>query len=277
MSTTFLKELKNKHLKNIEMKIELILRKVARWTIARDMTGHIIVWIATPILISFLPIIAFLIYMHECGIFSYDFFINGSLGLNTFFIISAFFTLIFGLITTGSIIQIIAMLSKKMRDEKIKIDDWLIFIYLLIVNVMVCVTSLKVNFELESIRLLTLVGFALNLHIGMILFGRGKLKFVSLIVFISIVIPSLLFFHKSTASLIMIGMQKFNTGGNANVAIYNESNNTVIISKGDLVLLSPENIYIQTGDGIEIMQRNNKIIKFIDQNTDQNQSGISRQ
>ena len=76
--------------------MQSLTSKIFIWLSKRDSIYQLIVWIISPIFISNLPTIAFILFMGENKIFSYDFFINGLFGLNIFFIFTTTFTLLYG-------------------------------------------------------------------------------------------------------------------------------------------------------------------------------------
>lgn len=264
--------------------MESFLSKVALWLTKRDSINQLIVWIISPIFISNLPIIAFIIFMNENAVFSYDFFLNGLFGLNTFFIFSAFFTFIFGFLLTGAIVPALEILIRIRNNEQKFASLFLTFtensssetryfLYIMFaLNVAFHFLLFKSRFDFNAYFLLLTVGFVVNFHIGMLLFASAKSKLISLIILISFIFFSLFNFHKVTAELVALGMKKFNTGGNPKVSISHESNKSIEIAEGELILLSPANIFINTPNGLEIMGRNNKIIYFYKDNNNSNPS-----
>jgi len=243
--------------------MENIISRISNWLSKRDSIYQLIVWIISPIFISNLPTIAFILFMGENKIFSYDFFINGLFGLNIFFIFTTTFTLLYGVLLTGTIIPLIDMIVKRVKKESISAETWFFFIFMFTLNILFQAIILQSTFDREAHTLLCIIGFFVNLHIGVLIYSTPKIKLVTLILLIGAVFYSMFNYHKLTADLIEIGMSKFNTGGNKEIIISSESNKSKIISKGKLILLSPNKIYIRTQDGIEIMERNNKIIKLI--------------
>lgn len=243
--------------------MQSLTSKIFIWLSKRDSIYQLIVWIISPIFISNLPTIAFILFMGENKIFSYDFFINGLFGLNIFFIFTTTFTLLYGFLLTGIIVPIIDMIVKRVKKESISAEIWFFFILMFLINIIFQLIITQSSFDSEAHILLCIIGFFVNLHIGVLIYSTPKVKLVTLILLIAAVFYSMINYHKLTANLIEIGMSKFNTGGNKEIIISSENNKSKIISKGKLILLSPNKIYIRTQDSVEIMERNNKIIKLL--------------
>ncbi len=237
--------------------------KISEWLSKRDSIYQLIVWIVSPIFISNLPTIAFILFMRENKIFSYDFFINGLFGLNIFFIFTTIFTLLYGFLLTGVIIPLIDIIFKYKKNESIPSETLFFFVFMFTLNLLSQLIIFQSDFNSQAHILLAIIGFFVNLHIGVLFYATPKIKLGTLILLIVAVVYSMFAYHKLTAELIEVGMRKFNTGGNKEILISNDNNGTKIISRGKLILLSPNNIYVRTETGIEMMERDNKIIKLL--------------
>lgn len=253
--------------------MEKIKDTVISWVTSKDFVFQIISWVVGPIFFTNIPIIYFLVYMKENHFFSYDFFVNGLFGLNVFFIVTAFLMILISLGFVGVLIPAVKVILNIliMRKEAsswingvIKKESFVYFLILFVANILFIgslgYTGNLTKFWHEYLYLFTL-GIIVCIYITGLLFGRGVIKLIALFILIVFTCYSCFYLQELSASLIKIGLNKFNVGGDIKVSIRKESDNA-IITDGNLTLLSPNQIYIQTSEGAKILERSGKIIVF---------------
>lgn len=105
--------------------------------------------------------------------------------------------------------------------------------------------------------------FIISIHMGILFFDRVILQFFSLIVIFIIVLPIFFFntFPSQASKLTSIAFKVFNVGGNVNIIVKNKINKEIVYS-GELIFLSPENIFIKENDNKIILERKDLEIIF---------------
>lgn len=253
--------------------MEKIKNTVISWVTSKDFVFQIISWVVGPIFFTNIPIIYFLVYMKENHFFSYDFFVNGLFGLNVFFIVTAFFMIFFSLLLVGFLVPLYRVIKNYLYIKRDSLDEqksfykkesFIYFILLLILNT-TFITSLATSGHLlkfwEIYLYLTFLGIFICIYIISLLFLKGIFKLLGLALLITFSLYGCFYFQTISAEIIKVGLSKFNVGGDIKVSIRKESDNA-IITDGNLTLLSPNQIYIQTSEGAKILERSGKIIVF---------------
>ena len=245
-----------------------IKEKIRNWLLNNNNTYRIILWFANPIAYSTLPIIAVIMFMSENKIFSYDFFTNGVFGLNTFFIFSTLAILFIGFFLVGFIIPLIALIKQLLNSIKIKEkpDNIIMLLILLLINISLNYALWNNIQEHSAQKTFFIAGILVYFHISILIYCSPKIKLISLI-FVTGFLYLLMFLNPTnTSDFVKFGMNKFNITTNTNIIIYNDTNNTHQISEGKLILLTPNKIFISHLNEIQIIERNGKIIKIINDN-----------
>jgi len=246
--------------------IEKVKTNIVNFLAKEDSTYHILSYIISSMLISTFPIIWFIVFMKEKMIFSYDFFTNGMFGLSIFFLISIFLLLIFGFLLVGFTTLFTIYLYKRKHN---KFHDSLgLGMILLLLNVAVnyiIFTNLNTEIEYNTFLFIVIFNIIFYIHIGISLVGKGMDKIISLVIFIITFTWSSIAYQKEISSFIETGLIQFRMGGGIETEIINFTKNKSI-SKGKLILLTPNEIYLEVHNDIKIFNRNNIIIKFLDSN-----------
>lgn len=253
--------------------MEKIKDTVFSWVASKDLMFQIISWVVGPIFFTNIPIIYFLVYMKENHFFSYDFFVNGLFGLNVFFIVTAFFMIIFAFGFVGALIPLYKVVenciymrktSHFLISQLLKKGSFINFVILLIMNIVFIYTLIKTeNYQKfpDAYNYIFSLGIVICIYLTSLFFWKGIFKFLGLLLLIIFSLVCCLYAPKITSEIIKIGLDKFNVGGDVKVSIRKESDNT-IITDGNLTLLSPNQIYIKTSEGAKILERSGKIIVF---------------
>lgn len=246
-----------------------IKERFAKWILKNDNIYRIILWFANPIAYSTLPIVAVIMFMSDNKIFSYDFFTNGMFGLNTFFIFALFAILLLGGLLVGFLIPLISIIEEYYNENKSKgyLFKFGLFAIVFSLNLLLNIVLWNSVQEHEVHKLFLKLGFFIYLHIAISIYCPPKIKFMSLIIVISLLYFIMFINPSITSSFVKLGMQRFNINTTSNITIYNDSNTDVIISEGKLILLTPNKIFLANDHNISIIERNGKIIKFTKQKT----------
>lgn len=253
--------------------MEKIKDTIISWVASKDFVFQIISWVIGPIFFTNIPIIYFLVYMKENHFFSYDFFVNGLFGLNVFFIVTAFFMIIFAFGFVGALIPLYKVIENCIYMKKtsnfsisqlLKKESFINLVILLAMNIVFIYILFRTgNYQKfpDAYNYIFSLGIVICIYLTSLFFWKGIFKFLGLLVLMIFSLASCLFAQQITSEIIKIGLNKFNVGGDIKVSIRKESDNA-IITDGNLTLLSPNQIYIQTSEGAKILERSGKIIVF---------------
>lgn len=204
--------------------------------------------------IGFLPFYLFVIYMHENKFFSYDFFVEGVFGLNTFVVSTALLLVFLSLYFYGFIL--FAKLGIQQQKEEGKNG----YRFITWMSILFSVFMHGVFFELSLANdkpylIIWLMGISVLFCAFFYTFvGRGFKKslqnWLSPILFVaaSIFLP---FFNQDvTSEVVSMGLRSFNMGGGKSIQILDKSQNKqeTLEETGKLILLTPENAYIKSRD-----------------------------
>lgn len=210
-----------------------------------------IVALVTASWIGFLPFYLFVIYMRKNKFFSYDFFVDGIFGLNTFVAATTLILIITSLYFYGFII--FAKLGIQQQKEKEKNEyRWLTWVFIIVSGFI----HLYLLESLLNIGKPHLILWIMSISAIFCLFfysfvGHGVKKnlqnWLSPVLFIAATIFLPFFFQDVTSEVIAIGLKNFNMGGEKNIKIKNT--NLLFTEKtdieGKLILLTPKNAYIK--------------------------------
>jgi len=204
--------------------------------------------------ISFLPFYLFIIYMHENSFFSYDFFVEGVFGLNTFIAATAILLIFMSLYFYGFLLFLKLGIQQQKEEGKngYRFITWMF--------ILVSILMHGVFFELSLVNdkpylVIWLMGISAVFCVFFYSFvGHGFKKslqnWLSPILFIaaSIFLPFL--YQDVTSEIVSMGLRGFNMGGGKNIQIVDRSQNRQAETKdvGKLILLAPKNAYIKNSD-----------------------------
>lgn len=238
--------------------------KIKTFISKRDFPYHIFSYILSTIFFSILPIVWFIVFMHENKIFSYDFFTNGMFGLSIFFFFALFLLLVLGFFYVGFISFFIIYLYRKKTHPNT--NSGYISIYLFIVNaimILITFTIKKLNMSTDFYTYIIIFSILTFSYIGIVIAGKGLHKFIILIIFIGFFILSIFQYHYVISTLIETGLLRFRMGGNIQTRIINNKNNKPIVT-GSLVLLAPNKVFLRDNNTTKIFNRDNIIVELLE-------------
>jgi len=239
-----------------------------------DNTKEIIYRVLSAILSSFLftnilPIFMFIIYMKEKAFFSYDFFIGGLFGLNVFFFFTVLLILTFSLVVTSSLFFLTGIIIKKFKKIRLEKSDFFLLIFSLLINILIIYIFIelsdknKTKFQFDYFIFLSVLSTIISIHFAIVVHAKAKYSIFSLIFFFVLIVQIFVVESKKTADIVGYGLKLFNSGEKY-IEIKNINNN--FITSGEMLLLSPENVFITTKENnqtsIKIMKRDNIIIEI---------------
>ena len=255
--------------------------KFKNFLLNRDFIFRIIIFFLSSFLFSTYPLIIFVIYMYTNHFFSYDFFIDGLLGMNIFFIFIFFLMLFFVLFLGWYVVYVpdivydffIRLKNKNLNFKKLfknlnfyfKLSIFICYVIFYVILYL----QVKKSPELVSFFWFVLVfSLLFPIHYGILLSSKIK-KIYSLIYLIFLYFFSIffLFIHSNDiSSVVSLVLSKFNVG-NKKVIITDFKSKKILI-KGELIFLSPSNIYlIQENNGskiLNIFERKDVLIEIKD-------------
>ena len=225
---------------------------------------RILLFVITSVWIAFYPAYLLLIYMREEGFFSYDVFIEGLFGVNSFL------TLILILVVISSIYMwgFIPLIRYAIKNKST------FYAFLSIVFIFVClvfhITFLEKGFSSENpnrVFWLSILGFILSVFLSTFIGSSIKNIFFNWLIpmgalVISVIVP--IFFSDTTSDIVKTGLQNFGVGGGLEVDIYRVEDNEMINS-GELLLLAPQQIYLrESNNQYMTISRNSRTYIIVD-------------
>jgi hypothetical protein len=213
------------------------------------------------ILFSIYIYVPFIGYMAHYGFFAYDFFVDqGIFAINVFSIFIVFFAISFSFIVTGGLGIVFA--CKLIKMKMFKANWYLIGMNVLILSLLLILTvemyedSQKYYQMLEWYIFLVLLSLIVSTHISIVIniYSSVKHQLLSTFFTFCILLPVFFFviFPVPSAKLVSNTLATFGVGGNIKVAIIDKANNNKC-SEGELVFLSPENIYFKNHNNVIII------------------------
>lgn len=216
--------------------------------------------------------IIFLAYMGNYKFFSYDFFENeGNIAMNIISLSTAYFLILISLLLTGGfVIFFIKKNNNKRYNQNLKLS-WnkylmglnIIFIFVIVSFLYATRNDKSIFADIPWILFLIMISIFINFHIVSIFLNSIKTQLLSTILLIGFLIPFILFtYYPYTSQLLSISLKTFGIN-NSKVNIINTINKDIKI-KGELIFLSPKNIYlIDENKKSIIIGRKNNMIKYI--------------
>ncbi len=155
------------------------------------------------------------------------------------------------------------------RRRVFKVIKGLMLFNVFIIIVIIVFIYSKLNLSIATVEMvcwfLFLFGTSLiiSIHIGIVFFDKVILQFCSLIVVFIIALPIFFFntFPSQASKLTSIAFKVFNVGGNVKVIVKNKINKEIIY-RGELIFLSPENIFLKENNNKIILERKDLEIIF---------------
>lgn len=201
-----------------------------------------------------IAIVMFIVYMSQNNFFSYDLFSEGLFGMKLFFSVTAFMIVILGFLMTGSIgLFIVKMIKSDSYSitKELKSGWW----SLAVLNILVLVVAFTSS-NFSKFLYLVLLSITINSHIWLMVHGKAKMQFISLIIVTVIIGYSTIFiFAKDASNLLTLGLNTFRMGGKNTIAEIKSQGN---ISHGDLLLITPNNVFLKDeNESVYIFPMNN--------------------
>ncbi len=188
-------------------------------------------------LVPNITLLMFLIYMAEHNFFSYDFFIEGVFGMKLFFLTTVIFLLLTALVIYSPILLYLAKRNGKSVE---KYMYWVAGLTSGLTWLILIVKALAGSDLGKMAFIIFICAFIIG-HVSILIFYNAKAQFISLAgVTISIVFLSFNFPVQSSQA-ISIGLQAFGVGGGLPITI--TSAQSGVMTKGELKLITPKNIY----------------------------------
>lgn len=203
--------------------------------------------------VSFLPLYLFIIYMIENSFFSYDFFVEGIFGLNTFIVATAMLFVFMSLYFYGFILFFklgIQQLNEGKKNQ-FRLITWLFFI----ISILLHGTFFEISMENGKPNLIFwLMGISIMFCGFFYSFvGHGLKKslqnWMSPILFIAMSILLPLLNPDVTSEVVSMGLKNFNMGGRINIQILDKKQKKKAeLEEMKLLLLTPKNAYVENKD-----------------------------
>lgn len=200
-------------------------------------------WALSILFIWLFPKLLFLIYMGNEGFFSYDFFANGEFGLRVFFSASELLLVIASLAMFGIILPIVQKQTTGKTDKFLFLFFGLMNILVISIVILVALSS-KTN-EWSSILTIGAVAFFICLHISYLIWKPPSKQLRSFIALVFVIFYLSIFLSSQFATALKLGLRYFGAGGGTIVTIQDREGRLSPQIKGELVLLSPEYVYLR--------------------------------
>jgi hypothetical protein len=246
--------------------------KFTKWFFSENSMYQVLVFVLNPIVASSFPIVAFIIFMLTNNFFSYDFFTNGVFGLNIFFIVSILMLILMSFFLVGSIIPLFYIFLNHSNKDYDKLTPYLALFVIVLFNIagnFILYSGDNIDSTYKTILLISSI--LINIHIAITLYASSKAKLHSLVFVGGFLYVMMILYHSQTADLVEFGISKFSMGGNKNIIIKSDTNQSSLLIKGKLLLLTPNRIFIKINQKIKIVERNGKIIDIVN---DENNSKL---
>jgi len=208
-------------------------------------------WRAVSFLISSiyfanLPVILFLVYMHEHRFFSYDFFEKGVFGMKVFFLLFVVMILITSLGLFAFVIPLIGWKAKKRLDVGDLIGALLVSLFMWVVAIATYISAESVN--LERLGYVSTVSLLVAFHVGVLLYCKPRTQFISWLLFATLSLVLTFKMEAAVANVVGTALNGFGSGGNICVVV--NANGQEM--RGTALMVSPEYIYFRQGGGSSI-------------------------
>ena len=213
---------------------------------------------------AFYSKLLFTVFMANEGFFSYDMLLHGNIGLNTFFITTEMIVVLAALLTTGAIIPVSMFIrnqgkNKESPKEYYKLDQTFTVIIFL-VSIIFNLISIKVLYKIASsspemymgtFSFFMGISACISLYIFSVFCLSPKYGFLGLLLILMFVGTGTIFLQREASNLFQFGLYYFGIGGNIPVEVQMKSNSNGTTIEGNLVFLSPQNIYLSQEDTSE--------------------------
>lgn len=235
---------------------------------------------------NLLPIMMFIIYMKQKSFFSYDFFMDGLFGLNVFYFFIVLTIILFIIFLTSSLFFITEVVTKISQRKKI-IKDKKVFLYFkrylslkyksnmfsfflffslnIFISYAFVTTYWNEAIMFSYFTYLALICAIITIHFSILIFAKAKIGLFSLLITFTLITIIGIKYQTKTAGLVKHGLTIFGSAGKE-VEITLITNGKLKV-KGEILLLSPDNIFISTKENnqsiMTIIKRNDIIIRIL--------------
>lgn len=220
----------------------------------KDLALRGVVVLVTTIWLSVFPLYVFIIYMHERNFFSYDFFTQGVFGLHIFVATTALMLLLTSLIFYGFVLSARVSITERVQKGKISwsnwILTWILFLFSAFMHYAIFHFSLAAN-RPEAMAWLMVTSFFICMFLLCFVGNGVKKNLKNWMAPAAFIIASMYFpfmLRGETANAVSLGMQIFRIGGGVHASI-TEMNGSDDSIEGELLLLAPNNAYMNNLDG----------------------------
>lgn len=240
-------------------------------------SGKIIMSLISLFTFPYMILYLFVVYMSYNNFFSYDFFVTGTFGMSLFFYTSMLVLLFMSIFSCSSLINIVGIVwHKKNKDinlnpqgfKTILLDKKLIALSVFI-NFVVLVSLIIIGVSVDMIFwtiFILFIASAICIHIGILTFYTLKQQIASYFVIVVLIFSIGMSFPDFISKFISIGLKACNVGGNIKATVVFTDSNLEQHLDGELLLLSPQYIFLKHQDGVSMIPINNiklytKVIK----------------
>ncbi|XKF15856.1 hypothetical protein LL947_01425 [Halomonas sp. BLK-85] len=206
--------------------------------------------------IGFLPFYLFVIYMHQNKFFSYDFFVEGVFGLNTFVVAAAILLIFMSLYFYGFVLfaKLGLQEQKEKEENSFRIITWVFILVSILMHGAFFDLSLRNNKPYLVLWFMSISAIFCMFFYSFV--GHGFKKslqnWLSPVLFVaaSIFLPFLK--QDITSEVVSMGLRSFNMGGGKSVQIKETTSVAPdkLDERGKLILLTPKNAYIKNSEGM---------------------------
>lgn len=202
------------------------------------------------------PVYVFSIFMVRKGFFSYDFFIDGVYGVNVFVVFSCILIFTVSFILFGFLIPLLLYIKSKKSSGKNSMSKFkrvCVFLVTILSVLMHVFLIVLACYSGEFIQFFGLEVAALFMVMPFLCFTLDKDKifgYSAIVCFITVTFIVPLSFSDQLTGFIDVGLKKFKIGGDVPIVISlcRGSGECIKIDEGNLILLSPRNIYYHDSD-----------------------------
>lgn len=212
-------------------------------------------------LLSIYTYIPFIVYMDQNNIFPYDFFTEeGIFAVNLFSVYILIIALFMSAGLSGGLVAYVALKRNKLKIHFIV--KLLIIINFITLACFVLIMILDTSDRFGYLVFLMVLSFVISVNIVFLFFTTSIQQFIVMISSLGFILPTILFMILPTQTTTLVSgiLSNFGIGGNIEAKVtYVQSNNKSDRSiEGELIFLSPKNIYIKTQtDSVLIIERKN--------------------
>lgn len=218
-------------------------------------------WILSGVFVGSIPYLIFVVYMLDNHFFSYDMFEKGVFGVKVFFWGVALTIVMIAYASWGWLFM--AIHNIYLYKQHKKIECLLQLISMIFLGLMVSLYVITIKNDSEYVWVLSLsTGYGLFVmgHIYVLLTQKSIIKLLSLAGLAGATIYFSFVFKSPLSDITGLTLKQFGMGGEALVVIPDKE---ITIPYGNLILQTPENLYIKESNSVAIVTvQKNSISEF---------------